>query len=659
MRILDLLDINSVQLQAEVPDKLSAVSRLVDLADRSGCLRDKKKFKQDVLLREEQGSTGFGEGVAIPHAKSDGVNRPGLAAMTVRGGVDFAAVDGQKVELFFLIASPQLASDAHLDVLARLSALLIDPDFRTSLKAAHSREEFIGIIDKADQAEQEREQSLRQQEQELSVHAEENAPQSEAAAADIQRYQLVAVTACPAGLSHTYMAAEALEHEAHRLGITIKVEADGAAGNRNRLLPEDIAQADAVIVAADRAVEMDRFIGKRMVRVGVGEGVHHAAALIKRALSPKCPVYQAGGMLETSSVPMRLYRHLMSGLTYLLPVAATAGILSATARLEWLRGSEIGLFLDTIGYSLGTLLFPILSAFIAFSIAGRTALVAGFTGGVMADMARAGVVGAVLNGFIGGGAAFVLTRLASRFLKGHDAMFALLVYPLLGATLTTLLAQFVTSLPAAFIDNWVENFILTAPLPVLALVGAVLAGMMSADMGGPFNKTAYATGVLLLADCLPENGAGSMVMAAVMAGGMVPPLAAALAAGVLARSRFDARERRQALPAALKGLMFITEGVLPYLSVSPWRMRLACIAGSACAGALSMLLRCAVCAPHGGIFILPLAVNPLGYALALAAGTLVGAVCFVLLRSGMQASDGLVAPASKGDVAAATPLQNV
>lgn len=649
MHIRDLLTASCIAFQDSLPDKAAVINYLVDLMASSGCLGDKEQYRRDVFAREAQSSTGFGEGVAIPHAKSAGVKEPGLAALVVKDGVDFDAVDGQKVQLFFLIASPLQASDAHLDVLARLSALLVDEGFRQRLKKAQSAAEFLSMVDaaeSADRAEEEREQAER---------AEQAQQSAAAAAADPgPEYDLVAVTACPAGLSHTYMAAEALEHKAREMGLKIKVEADGAAGNRNRLLPEDIARAKAVIVAADRAVEMDRFIGKPMVRVGVGEGVHRPEVLIKRALSPKCPVYQAGGMQESSSIAMRLYRHLMSGLTYILPLAATAGILSAIARLSFLKDTDTGLFLDTIGYSIGALLFPVLSAFIAFSIAGRTALVAGFTGGVMADMAGAGVVGALLNGFIGGGAAFILTKIAARFLKGHDAMFALLVYPLLGATITTLIAQFVTNLPAVMIDSWIEDFINSANLPVLALIGAVLAGMMSADMGGPCNKVAYAAGVLLLADCLPENGPGSLVMAAVMAGGMVPPIAAGLASGIFGRRYFAPAERAQSFSACLKGLMFITEGVLPYLSVSPWRMRLACITGSAAAGALSMLGHCGVCAPHGGIFIVPLAQNPAGYALALLGGALCGTLMFVLLRRQVWKLTESGAPAGSKDPAAAS-----
>lgn len=645
MLIHDLLQVKCVDLKANPADKTAAINHLIDLMAQSGCLSDVERYRADVFAREAQSSTGFGEGVAIPHAKSDGVSRPGLAAMVVPEGVDFDAVDGQKVKLFFLIASPHQASDAHLDVLARLSTLLIDENFRQTLMGVIDVGEFLSIIDKAETAEIEEEQH----EKEEQEAQERKAKSGESKVGGRPAYDIVAVTACPAGLSHTYMAAEALEQKAKEMGLRIKVEADGAAGNRNRLLPEDIANAKAVIVAADRAVEMDRFIGKRMVRTGVGDGVHRPKELIERAMSGDCPVYQAGGTMETANIFMRLYRHLMSGLTYILPLAATAGILSAIARMEFLKDTDTGLFLDTIGYSIGTLLFPVLAAFIAFSIAGRTALVAGFTGGVMADMSGAGVIGAVLNGFIGGAAAFILTRLAVRFLKGHDAMFALLVYPLLGATITTLAAQYVTSLPSAFIDNWVELFILNAEPWLLALIGAVLGGMMSADMGGPFNKTAYAAGVLLLADCLPENGPGSMVMAAVMAGGMVPPMAAAFASGVFGRAYFSEQERRQSVSAFFKGLMFVTEGVLPYLSACPWRMRFACILGSAAAGASSMFLACGVCAPHGGIFILPLAQNHMFYSLSLIIGIVVGTAAFVLLRRNFVRSqeDKKAKPATK------------
>lgn len=621
MRIRDLLDRQSVCLNAAPVSKEAAISKLVEILAATGCINDINRFREAVFDRERKSSTGLGEGIAIPHAKSRGVTRPGLAAMVVPSGVDFDSIDGEPVHLIFMIASPHQASDAHLDVLARLSTLLIDEDFRKNVLEAATPEDFLAVIDKAESVEDQKEEEEQSQIEEQEAHPETK-----------PRYDIVAVTACPAGLSHTYMAAEALEHKAKEMGISIKVEADGAAGNRNSLLPEDIASAKAVIVAADRAVDIDRFLGKRMVRSGVVDGVHRPEQLIKKALDPNCPIYKAGSAShESSNLPMKLYRHLMSGLTYILPLAATAGILSATARLEFVKTTSLGLFLDSIGYSIGTLLFPVLSAFIAFSMAGRMALVAGFTGGVMADMAGAGVVGALLNGFVGGGVAFVVARIAQRFLKGHDAMFALLVYPLAGAVLTTLVAQFITNIPAALLDNLINDFISESDTIILVAIGAVLAGMMSADMGGPFNKIAYATGVLLLADCLPENGPGSMIMAAVMLGGMVPPIAAGVAARIIARHSFNKKEFDGAYHAIFKGLLFITEGVIPYLASSQ-RLRLACIAGSAVAGGMSMLFGCAVAAPHGGIFLFPIAVNTMLYMLSLGSGVLVGAILFAILR---------------------------
>lgn len=621
MRIRDLLEKRSVCLNAEPVSKEDAISQLVEAIASTGCINDINRFREAVFDRERKSSTGLGEGIAIPHAKSEGVSHPGLAAMVVPNGVDFDSIDGESVHLIFMIASPHQASDAHLDVLARLSTLLIDEHFRSSLLSAKNVDEFLDVIDKAESIEDEKEAQEHAQQEHEAAHPEEK-----------KGYDIVAVTACPAGLSHTYMAAEALELKAKELGVTIKVEADGAAGNRNSLMPEDIASAKAVIVAADRAVDIDRFAGKPMVRTGVVDGVHRPEELIKKALDPNCPVYKIGSISKDSSnLPMKLYRHLMSGLTYLLPLAATAGILSAVARLDFVKTTSLGLFLDSIGYSIGSLLFPVLSAFIAFSMAGRMALVAGFTGGVMADMASAGVIGALLNGFVGGGVAFVVARVAQRFLKGHDAMFALLVYPLAGAVITTLIAQYITNLPAALIDNFINDFITDANTITLVSIGAVLAGMMSADMGGPFNKIAYASGVLLLADCLPENGPGSIVMASVMLGGMVPPIAAGLASRILAPSHFSAHERSLGFAAMFKGLLFITEAVLPYLARK--RLRIACILGSATAGALSMLFNCGVCAPHGGVFIIPVSTNPLFYLLSLLGGVVVGAILFVLLSS--------------------------
>ncbi len=621
MRICDLLDPRAIQLNATASSKEQAINQLVDLISNTDCLSDPDRYRAAVFEREEKGSTGLGASVAIPHAKSAGVNKPGLAAMVVPQGVEFDSLDGQPAKLFFLIASPHQASDAHLDVLARLSTLLVSDEFRENLLNAKSVDEFLNLINQADSREIKKEKQQIKKEEELA---------QEPSKID-DTYDIVAVTACPAGLSHTYMAAEALENKAKELGIKIKVETDGAAGNRNRLLPEEIAKAKGVIVAADRIVEMDRFIGKKLIRVGVVDGIRKPQELIEKVLDPKCPVYQSGVVTSASSAFMRLYRHLMSGMTYLMPIAATAGILSAFAKLDILQGTQIGFFLDRIGYSIGTLLFPILSAFIAFSIKGRTALVAGFTGGVMADLDGSGVIGATVNGFVGGAVALIITSFASKFLRGHDAIVALLLYPIVGALGTSLIALLFTNIPAQFLNEGIKSVVEEASPWLLLLIGGVLAGMMSADMGGPLNKTGYAIGVLFLADSLPEMGVGSKLMGAVMLGGMIPPLAAGVSAYLIPQVYSD-KEKKHALAALGKGLAFITEGVIPFLDFSPIKMKIACILSSAVGGALSLYFGCSICAPHGGIFVIPLAENLPYYLLSLGVATIFGAFLFAYLR---------------------------
>lgn len=624
MHICDLLDPRAIRLNVNVKTKEQAINYLVDLMSNTDCLSDPDRFRAAVFDRESKVSTGLGEGVAIPHAKSAGVKKPGLAAMVVPAGVDFDSLDGKTTNLFFLIASPHQASDAHLDVLARLSTLLVSEDFRKNLAECKSVDEFLNIINDAEKKEI-------QKEVERNKSKEQHQAEVKAGEKESDAYDIVAVTACPAGLSHTYMAAEALENKAKELGLSIKIETDGAAGNRNRLLPEDIAKAKAVIVAADRIVEMDRFIGKPLIRVGVVDGIRKPQELIENALDPKCPLYQTGVLNNSTSIFMRLYRHLMSGMTYIMPIAATAGILSALARLEFIQGTQLGFFLDRIGYSIGTLLFPILSAFIAFSIRGRTALVAGFTGGVMADLGSSGVIGAVVNGFIGGAVALIATTFCTRFFKGHDAIVALILYPLIGALGTSCIALFFTNIPSQILNEYIQSFILEASTPMLVLIGAVLAGMMSADMGGPLNKTAYAIGVLLLADCLPESGSGTLIMAAIMAGGMVPPLAAGVSS-ILIPQVYSEKERKSSMMALGKGLVFITEGVIPYLAYNPMKMKFACIVSSAVAGGISMYFRCANYAPHGGIFVIPLAEHLSGYLIALTVGIVTGAFLFAIIR---------------------------
>ena len=644
MRIRDLLKPECINLHLEPQNKDLTIASLVNLIDKSGCLVDSERFRRAVLDRESKGTTALGEGVAIPHAKSAGVKRPALAAAVIASGTDFDSLDGKPTQLIFLIASPHHASNEHLDVLAHLSSMLIDENFRKSLIEATSVEDFLKCIDIAEgncfdgrgEILDDTNVSAQYQEQnectdKISTDNTQEIQEKHETTAANRSYDLVAVTACPAGLSHTYMAAEALEHKAREMGLSIKVETDGAAGNRNKLLPEEIAKAKAVIVAADRAVTMDRFVGKKLIRTGVVDGVRQPENLIKMALDPACPVYKATMQVESSSIAAKMYRHLMSGLTYILPLVATAGILSSLANFTILYGSNTALFLDSIGTNIGSLIIPVFAAFIAFSMAGRTGLVAGFTGGIVSSISNTGILGALVNGFVGGSIAFLVSTVLMRLVKGHDALLALLFYPLIGAIGTTIVAQVVVNPVCSFLDTYIYIFLTSAPAFNLAIVGAILAGMMAADMGGPFNKLAYACGVLMLANTLPNLGVVASIMGTVMLGGMVPPIAAGLAS-IIYKKGFSQKERELKYISVLKGLLFITEAVIPYMQVNPLLMRLTCIAGAASAGAMCMYFKAAIYAPHGGIFVIPISNNPLAYVLSLCVGVGVSTILCIIVR---------------------------
>lgn len=612
MQISDLLRPECIDLDAHPDNKNDAINYAIELISRCGCLTDVEQYRKDVFAREQQFSTGLGNEIGIPHAKSAGVSKTALAVVRVRGGVDFESVDGQKVKLIFMIAAPENAPDDHLEVLSRLSTLLISEHFKEDLLRDHDTNEFISLFDKAEKNEY-------------------TPPQPAPVEDEGADYDIVAVTACPAGLSHTYMAAEALERKARELHIRIKVEADGAAGNRNQLMPEDIANAKVVIVAADRAVEMDRFIGKKLIRVGVADGVRNPEGILQQAMEADCPVYDPSEVQARANIVMKLYRHLMSGLTYILPLVTVAGILASVAHLEAVSASEWGDLLGATSANVSSLILPVLSAFIAFSIAGRTGLVAGFSGGVMASVSASGVCGAVANGFIGGYIAFLVVTVVQRFLKGHDAIMALLLYPVLGAFLTALVAEFATNVPLAALDQFIMKSIAEASMLQLIITGAVVGSMMAADMGGPCNKIAYALGVFLLADSFPNEMYSSTVMAAVMIGGMVPPIAMALAV-LISKSRFSLEERKLAVKSAVGGFLFITETVLPFLKDHPYKMRAACIIGSAVAGACALMFKVRVCAPHGGILIAPLASEALYFLLSLLLGVVTGSICVIAMR---------------------------
>lgn len=623
MRICDLLEIDAVRLDSNPRNKEDAIRQLVGLIDKTGCLTDKEQFCLDVLKRESEGSTGLGEGVAIPHAKSFSVKRPGFAAMVIKNGVPFDSLDGQDVNLIFLIASPNNASEAHLDVLARLSTLLIDQNFRQSLISAKTVDEFFSYINQAegrDILEKEKKEQEKKVKEDVLNSNDINENQEK----NTKVYDLVAVTACPAGLSHTYMAAEALEKKALELGLTIKVETDGAAGNRNTLLPEDISNAKAVIVAADRAVKLERFLGKKLVCVGVAEGVRHPKNLIEKALDEECPIYTGQMTFDSSmSLFMRIYRHLMSGLTYILPLVSTAGILLSFSHLPFLSETKTASFLDSIGFSIGTMIFPVFSAFIAFSIAGRLGLAAGVTGGITASIGDSGIVGALCNGFIAGYIAFSINYIFAKIVKGHDAILALILYPLLGALAVTLIAEFFTKYIGRFVDSSLQEFFYTSSPYILAIAGAILATMMVSDMGGPLNKIAYAIGVLSIADEIPFNGLSTTIMTSVMLGGMIPPIILGLSC-IIKKDLFTKEEQQLRFKTLLLGLLFITEAALPYLKYRKIQLQSICILAAAISGGLAMALKICLFAPHGGILLAPITNDISGYFVALGSGTFIG-----------------------------------
>ena len=647
MHISDLVPSGCIELSASPADKQQALAMAVAMLEAGGVLSDAQRFARDVAAREERHTTGLGCAIALPHARSAGVIRPALAVLGMPDGLDFQAVDGQPVHLLFMIAAPEGASQQHLEVLAGLSALLADAELREHLMHCTTPASFVAALTQAEARqhagtaetghapEQDHDERATDSRQDPGGTPASLTERGAAAAAQAKstRYgcDVVAVTACPAGLSHTYLAAAALERAADELGITIKVEACGAAGTRNALTAADIARARAVIVAADREVDMERFAGKPLLRVGVAEGVHRPGRLLQRALHGEVPIYVPHQDRAQPPLPRRIYLHLMSGLTYILPLVLVAGLLAAFADLAPVRSAELGGLLSVISASVSSLILPILSAFIAFSIAGRTALTAGLSGGVMASVAASGVWGAVINGFIGGYLVQAMTALSQRVLRGHNALLALLLYPLFGAVFTALAAEFITAAPLAAFDGLIVRCLTEAALWELGCAGAVAGAMMAADMGGPCNKLAYALGVFLLADSFPNGMHASSVMAAVMIGGMVPPLVMSCAA-LAARRLFSAAERGLALRTALGGMLFITEQTLPYLQTRPYQMRAACMIGSAVGGACSMLAGVRVCAPHGGMLIAPLSNEPLGFMLALASGVVAGGLCAVLLR---------------------------
>ena len=640
MRITELLKKESIELGVKVSDKEEAVDRLVSLMDAGGRLKDTAGYKEGILAREALGSTAIGEGIAIPHAKVEAVKEPGLAAMVVPEGVDYDAFDGSLANLLFMIAAPAEGADVHLEALSRLSTLLMNPGFKEGLMGAADKDEFLRIIDEAET------ERFGAPEGEAAKDAK-----ADAEAGASSGYRVLAVTACPTGIAHTYMAAENLENTGKKLGIALKAETDGSGGAQNVLTREEIAAADAIIIAADKNVEMARFDGKPVIMVPVADGIHKAEELIKRAVDGTVPVSHhtgaAGGESVSEgndSIGRTIYKHLMNGVSHMLPFVIGGGILIALAFLfddysinpaNFGKNTPLAAYLKTVGEQAFGMMLPILAGFIAMSIADRPGLAVGLVAGLIAKMGstfanpaggdvNAGFLGALFAGFVGGYIVVGLRKLFSKLPKSLEGIKPVLLYPVIGIFLAAVVTTFINPY-MGMINDGLTHFLNGMGGTSRIVLGMVLGGMMSIDMGGPFNKAAYVFGTAQLAEGNFE------VMAAVMAGGMVPPIAIALCTTFFKR-KFTEKERQSGIVNYIMGLSFITEGAIPFAAQDPLRVIPSCIIGSAIAGGLSMAFGCTLRAPHGGIFVLPTIGNPLMYLAAVVAGAAAGCVILGMLK---------------------------
>ena len=641
MRIVDLLKKQSIDLNAAVADKTAAIGHLVDLMDAGGNLNDKELYKERVLAREAEGSTGIGEGIAIPHAKTEAVNEPGLASMIVRDGVDYESLDDEPAHLFFMIAAPAGGADVHLEVLSRLSRMLMDDDFRNALMQAKTPEEYLATIDKA-----EAEQIEAEAAEAAAEAAAEEAPAVEAAPSE--RPFIVGVTACPTGIAHTYMAAEALENKAAAMGVDIKVETNGSGGVKNHLTEADIKRAVGVIVAVDKDVPVQRFAGKKVIFTKVANGIKIPEELIQTVLDGKAPVYQGAESssesvaLESSekeSVGRQIYKHLMNGVSHMLPFVIGGGILIALAFLfdmdnagaaNFGSGTPVAALLKNIGGLSFSMMMPILAGYIAMSIGERPALMPGIVGGFLATTGGSGFFGALFAGFIAGYLVLLLKKVLSVLPESLEGTKPILFYPVLGLVLIGLIMTFVINPPTAIFNTWLFDSLNSLTTSSRIVLGFVLGGMMSIDFGGPINKAAYVFGTASLMSATGQ-AVSSGIMASVMAGGMVPPLAIALAM-LIFRNKFTPKERQSTITNFIMGLSFITEGAIPFAASDPLRVIPACAIGSAVAGSLSMLFGCALPAPHGGIFVFGVITNWPMYIVSLIAGVIVAAILLGIFR---------------------------
>lgn len=650
MKITDLLKKESIELHAAPVGKDEALRQAVSLMEKSGNIKDRESYEKQVFAREEEGTTGIGEGIAIPHGKCEAVTAPGLAAMVIPDGVEFDSLDGEPVHLLFLIAAPNTKDNVHLDVLSRLSVLLMDEKFADDLKHAGTAEEFLEIINcvEAKRIEEEAEKEAKDKEKSAAADAKNDAASAENG--DVSPVcRILAVTACPTGIAHTYMAAESLEKAAKARNCFVKVETRGSAGAKNVLTAKEIAEADCIIVAADTKVPMERFAGKKVIVCQVSDGIGKADKLVERAINGDVSIYKAGQTASESdtandkgSVGHQIYMHLMNGVSHMLPFVVGGGILIAIAFLldsigvdmASLSAEERGnfgtitpaaaVFKNIGGLAFGFML-PILAGYIAMSIADRPGLAAGFIGGAIAANGKSGFLGALAAGFIAGYLVLLLKKLFEKLPKAIEKLSPVLLFPLFGILFVGLIMIFVVEPPIGALNTALNDALAGMGSTSKLVLGAVLAGMMAIDMGGPFNKAAYVFGT---ASIIEGNYA---VMAAVMIGGMVPPCAIALAT-LLFKNKFTKAERESGPTNFIMGLAFITEGAIPFAASDPLRVIPPCIIGSAAAGALSMAFGCTLMAPHGGIFVFPVVEHALMYLVALAVGTVISALLLGVLK---------------------------
>lgn len=635
MTIRDLLAAESINLNGTPAGKTEALNQCIDLMAKSGKIADVEKYRKGVFAREEEGTTGIGMGIAIPHCKSDAVTKAGLAAMVVKDGVDFESLDGTPAKIIFLIAAPNTEDNVHLQVLSKLSVMLMDEQFTNSLINAGSVDEFLNIIDSAEKAKDEKE-AAKEAKEPVEVKKDD--------------VFIVAVTACPTGIAHTYMAAEAIEKKAKELGYQVKVETRGSAGAKNVLTDDEIAKATGVIVVCDTNVPTDRFDGKKVIECQVSDGINKTEELVKRIAAGDAPVFKASGKKEAShssiggkeSIGHQIYKHLMNGVSHMLPFVVGGGILIAIAFL--IDGFSVdlnslpadqranfgtitqgaALFKGIGGTAFGFML-PILAGFIAMSIADRPGLAVGFVGGSIAANGTSGFLGALVAGFVAGYIVNLLKKIFSKLPESLDGVKPVLLYPLLGIFLIGVIMQFVVEPPIGALNTAINNGLNGLNGASAVVLGVLLGGMMAIDMGGPVNKAAYVFGTASIA-------AGNYnIMAAVMIGGMVPPLAIALAT-IFFKNKFTAEERKAGPTNFIMGLSFITEGAIPFAASDPLHVLPACAVGSAVAGGLSMAFGCTLMAPHGGIFVVPTIGNPLMYLVALVIGSFIACGLLGLLK---------------------------